>query len=156
MTVKLADFSCAHRVSPWPRSARHELGHFWYTAPEVLLGEESPGFPLDVWALGCTLAELATGQPLFRSNNYSQIGTLFKIFQMVGTPTETSYPEMTKLRLFSKNFPLFKGGGLSQIQAQGRGLGHAGAELLNSCLHCSPVWRPSSKICTRHHFLQCQ
>jgi hypothetical protein len=35
----------------------------WYRAPEVLLGLPY-GPPADIWALGCTIAELAIGEPL--------------------------------------------------------------------------------------------
>jgi len=37
----------------------------WYRAPEVILGCRW-GFKVDVWSLGCVLAELIIGQPLFR------------------------------------------------------------------------------------------
>jgi serine/threonine protein kinase len=36
-----------------------------YRAPEILLGSPTYGSAVDVWALGCVLAELSTGRPLF-------------------------------------------------------------------------------------------
>ena len=37
----------------------------WYRAPELLVGDRGYGPPVDVWALGCMAAEVATGRPLF-------------------------------------------------------------------------------------------
>nr|XP_032835368.1 dual specificity tyrosine-phosphorylation-regulated kinase 4-like [Petromyzon marinus] len=39
-----------------------------YLAPEVYLGHMS-SFPVDMWGLGCTVAELATGRILFPAIN---------------------------------------------------------------------------------------
>ncbi|KAL7103439.1 hypothetical protein ACP275_08G179000 [Erythranthe tilingii] len=56
-SVKIADFGCAKRVG----SGGSEFsGTPAYTAPETARGEEQ-GFPADVWALGCTVVEMATG-----------------------------------------------------------------------------------------------
>lgn len=62
--VKIADFGCAKRTecgggggfSSPPTFA----GTPAYMAPEVARGEEQ-SFPADVWALGCTVIEMATG-----------------------------------------------------------------------------------------------
>ncbi|XP_040380325.1 mitogen-activated protein kinase kinase kinase 17-like [Oryza brachyantha] len=55
--AKLADFGCAR----WAGSARPIGGTPAFMAPEVARGEEqSPA--ADVWALGCTVIEMATGR----------------------------------------------------------------------------------------------
>ncbi len=36
-----------------------------YRAPEILLGVQHYCQAVDVWSLGCVMAELATGEPLF-------------------------------------------------------------------------------------------
>ncbi|KAG2488248.1 hypothetical protein HYH03_013238 [Edaphochlamys debaryana] len=41
----------------------------WYRAPELLVGSRQYGTPVDVWAAGCTLAELALGKPLFAGSS---------------------------------------------------------------------------------------
>ena len=38
----------------------------WYRSIERLLGEERYSTPLDVWAVGCIMAELLAGEPLFK------------------------------------------------------------------------------------------
>jgi serine/threonine protein kinase len=37
----------------------------WYRAPELLLGCNGYGKPIDMWSLGCIFAELMFGKPLF-------------------------------------------------------------------------------------------
>ncbi|XP_016444206.2 mitogen-activated protein kinase kinase kinase 18-like [Nicotiana tabacum] len=65
--AKIADFGCARWVDPAERdggaaaaSAQPIGGTPMYMAPEVARGEEQ-GFAADIWALGCTIIEMATG-----------------------------------------------------------------------------------------------
>lgn len=44
-----------------------------YRAPELLLGADIYSLPIDIWSCGCILAELATGQPLFRADTDTQV-----------------------------------------------------------------------------------
>jgi serine/threonine protein kinase len=39
--------------------------HSWYRAPEVLLRKEHYSAPIDLWAVGCIIAELYALAPLF-------------------------------------------------------------------------------------------
>lgn len=57
--AKLADLGCAKWVSQRPPQVS---GTPLYMAPEVARGEEQ-GQPCDVWAVGCTVIEMATGRP---------------------------------------------------------------------------------------------
>ncbi|XP_012841581.1 PREDICTED: mitogen-activated protein kinase kinase kinase 2 [Erythranthe guttata] len=56
-SVKIADFGCAKRVGS---GGSGFSGTPAYMAPETARGEEQ-GFAADVWALGCTVVEMATG-----------------------------------------------------------------------------------------------
>ncbi|KAL1567006.1 mitogen-activated protein kinase kinase kinase 18-like [Salvia divinorum] len=55
--LKIADFGCAR----WAGSAGAFSGTPAYMAPEVSRGEDQ-SFPADVWAVGCTVIEMATGR----------------------------------------------------------------------------------------------
>ncbi|KAG6512688.1 mitogen-activated protein kinase kinase kinase 17-like [Zingiber officinale] len=57
-TAKLADLGCARRIGEERGGIR---GTPMFMAPEVVRGEEQ-GPPGDVWALGCTVIEMATGR----------------------------------------------------------------------------------------------
>lgn len=56
-----------------------------YRAPEMMLGHPW-GVRVDLWALGCTLAELYAGQPLFRSSTVE--GVLAMQCAVLGPPPE--------------------------------------------------------------------
>lgn len=55
-----------------------------YRAPEVLLRSTTYSSPIDQWAVGCIMAELYTLRPLFPGS--SEVDTIFKICQVLGTP----------------------------------------------------------------------
>ncbi|XWS19387.1 hypothetical protein CRYUN_Cryun31cG0011400 [Craigia yunnanensis] len=59
--VKIADLGCARRADVVSCAAWSIAGTPVYMAPEVARGEQQ-GFPADVWALGCTVIEMATGR----------------------------------------------------------------------------------------------
>ncbi|CAI9760413.1 unnamed protein product [Fraxinus pennsylvanica] len=62
--IKIADFGCAQFIKEDDDDAIAGKSRFSgtpvYMAPEVARGEER-GFPADIWALGCTVIEIATG-----------------------------------------------------------------------------------------------
>lgn len=71
--VKIADLGCAKRVEDTSAIS----GTPAFMAPEVARGEKQ-GFEADVWALGCTIIEMATGShPWPESNN--PLSTLYRI-----------------------------------------------------------------------------
>ncbi|KAL0320817.1 UNVERIFIED_CONTAM: Mitogen-activated protein kinase kinase kinase [Sesamum radiatum] len=58
--LKIADFGCAKWGESGGSGKPVFSGTPAYMAPEVARGEEQ-SFPADVWALGCTIIEMATG-----------------------------------------------------------------------------------------------
>ena len=37
----------------------------WYRPPELLLGSDNYGQDVDMWAVGCIMGEMITGEPVF-------------------------------------------------------------------------------------------
>ncbi|KAL8127328.1 hypothetical protein AgCh_014299 [Apium graveolens] len=58
--VKIADLGCATFLDNGVAATSSFSGTPVFMAPEVARGEEQ-GFPADIWALGCTIIEMATG-----------------------------------------------------------------------------------------------
>eukprot|EP00475_Leptophrys_vorax_P018322 TRINITY_DN249_c0_g3_i1.p1 TRINITY_DN249_c0_g3~~TRINITY_DN249_c0_g3_i1.p1 ORF type:complete len:581 (+),score=130.71 TRINITY_DN249_c0_g3_i1:1755-3497(+) len=56
-----------------------------YRAPEVMLSSNY-GYPMDMWSVGCVLAELYNRQPLFQADDFR--GQLEAIFHSLGTPSD--------------------------------------------------------------------
>jgi serine/threonine protein kinase len=56
----------------------------WWCAPEVLFDKKQYYDKLDIWSIGCIMAELILLHPLFcRTGHIDQID---KIFDIIGTP----------------------------------------------------------------------
>ncbi|KAG9347832.1 hypothetical protein JZ751_003848 [Albula glossodonta] len=88
--VKIADFGLAREIRSRPPYTDY-VSTRWYRAPEVLLRSSSYSSPIDIWAVGCIMAELYTLRPLFPGN--SEVDEIFKICQVLGTVKKTDWPE---------------------------------------------------------------
>ncbi|XP_076634645.1 uncharacterized protein LOC143348384 isoform X2 [Colletes latitarsis] len=69
----------------------------FYRSPEVLLGLPY-GTPIDMWSLGCILAELYTGCPLFPGED--EIEQLACIMEVLGLPPEHIMNHASRRRLY--------------------------------------------------------
>ncbi len=67
-------------------------------------GTEMYSTPIDMWSLGCIMAELLTKETLFvgESKNGSEIAQIKKIFDIVGTPSEDNWPGHKQLKNMDK------------------------------------------------------
>ncbi|KAK6776666.1 hypothetical protein RDI58_027667 [Solanum bulbocastanum] len=101
--LKLADFGLGRAFGIPVRTFTHEVVTLWYRAPEILLGSRHYSTPVDVWSAGCIFAEMVNQQPLFPGD--SEIDELFKIFRVVGTPNEDTWPGVTSLPDYKCTFP---------------------------------------------------
>ncbi|KAI8821858.1 kinase-like domain-containing protein, partial [Fimicolochytrium jonesii] len=82
-TVKLADFGLTREIRSRPPYTEY-VSTRWYRAPEIILRSTSYSSPIDMWAVGCILAELFTLRPLFPGT--SEMDQLFKVVEILGTP----------------------------------------------------------------------
>lgn len=64
-SAKIADFGCAKRIGLETEAATPIAGTPAFMAPEVVRGEVQ-GFESDIWSLGCTVIEMATGSAPWR------------------------------------------------------------------------------------------
>lgn len=69
----------------------------FYRSPEVILGM-SYGMPIDMWSLGCILAELYTGYPIFPGENeQEQLACIMEIF---GPPEKHLIEKSSRKKVF--------------------------------------------------------
>ena len=79
----------------------------------------------------------------------SEIDQIFKIFQMYGTPTEKTWPGITKLPEFKLTFPQFKGKGINTYCSN---LDNNGIDLLSKMIVYDPCKRISAKAALNHPY----
>jgi len=103
--------------------------------------------PVDMWSVGCIFAELVVRRPLFPGD--SEIDELYKIFRILGTPTEDTWPGVTLLPDYKAQFPGWKPVDLYTIVP---GLDPVGMDLLIQMLQYEPSKRISAKKALRHSY----
>lgn len=132
--LKLADFGLARafgipvrsythevraagpRVLGWPAALtlpRVQVVTLWYRAPDVLMGSRKYSTPVDIWSVGCIFGEIASGRPLFPGS--SEEDQLIRIFRLLGTPTEETWPSMATLPDFKNDFPVHEPTPLAKV-----------------------------------------
>lgn len=129
----------------------HEVVTLWYRPPEILLGCTMYSLPIDMWSIGCCLGEMASGWALFMGD--SEIDTIFRIFEMMGTPTEEQWNGLNELPDFKHTFPKWTRKPWSEVPNLSSRLGQAGLELLDGLLQYDPAKRLSAKAALESQYL---
>jgi cyclin-dependent kinase len=101
---------------------------------------------VDVWSVGCIFAELARKAPLFPGD--SELQQLLHIFKVLGTPSEETWPGVSKLRDWHE-FPQWKEQDLTKAVPQ---LDESGIDLLRKMLRYDPLKRIHASEALKHPF----
>ncbi|GLU06176.1 hypothetical protein SLE2022_232290 [Rubroshorea leprosula] len=153
--LKICDFGLARQYGSPLKPYTHLVVTLWYRAPELLLGTKQYSTAIDMWSLGCIMAELLSKEPLF--NGKTEFDQLDKIFRILGTPNETIWPGFSKLpgvkvnfvkhqyNLLRKKFPATSFTG-SPV------LSDAGFDLLNKLLTYDPEKRITAEAALNHEW----
>jgi len=91
--LRVCDFGLARVYDPSHDHAGQMTEYVatrWYRAPEVMLQAKSYSKAMDMWSVGCILAEMLNNRPLFPGKNY--VEQLNLIIQIIGKPA----PETTQ------------------------------------------------------------
>ncbi|EFA82107.1 p34-cdc2 protein [Heterostelium album PN500] len=146
-SIKLADFGLARAISIPVRIYTHEIVTLWYRAPEVLLGSKTYSVPIDIWSVGCIFGEMLNKKPLFSGD--CEIDQIYRIFRILGTPTEEIWPGVTSLPDFLSTFPNWPGQPLNKTFPN---VEPNAIDLLNRMLQYEPSKRISAKAALLHPY----
>ena len=101
--LKLGDFGLARAIAAskmQPAKYTNRVVTLWYRAPELLLGDRSYSFPIDLWGVGCIMAEMWIRSPILQGTIETHQLTL--ICCLCGSINTRVWPDVERLELFSK------------------------------------------------------
>jgi len=122
----------------------------WYRAPEVLLSSSSYEGAIDVWSVGCIMAELFGRTPIFQGRDYMH--QLAIIVEALGTPSEedTRFVENEAAVRYIRGLPHSAGVNFSQKYADAT---PDAIDLLKRMLMFNPGKRITVDQALEHPFL---
>ncbi|KAJ7600919.1 mitogen activated protein kinase-like protein [Mycena floridula] len=153
--LKLCDFGLA-------RSTKHSNGGDgnsfmteyvatrWYRAPEVMLTFKQYTKAIDVWSVGCVLAEMLSGKPLFPGRDYHH--QLSIILDLLGTPSIDDFYAISSARSreYIRALPFRKRVSFAKLFPTANPLA---LDLLDKLLAFSPKGRIEVEEALRHPYL---
>lgn len=130
-TLKICDFGFSRVIGSGPYT--QPVVSLWYRAPELLLGSRNYTSAIDMWSLGCIMAELLSKEVLFRGS--TEMDQLKKIKEVIGRPGACNG--------LHKMFPLTGFSGCPTLS-------RSGFELLSGLLSYEPGKRLTASAALRH------
>ncbi|XP_020194832.1 putative cyclin-dependent kinase F-2 [Aegilops tauschii subsp. strangulata] len=116
-----------------------------YMAPEMLLGRPDYDAGVDVWSLGCVMAEMLTGRMLFKADKKDdRAAQLSAIFRVLGFPDESTWPDFVAAEVprvfFSAQAQQHNTNTLGNLFPR-ETLSQDGFQVLKGLLECNPAKR---------------
>lgn len=145
--IKIADFGLSRTIHMPLRPYSKEILSMWYRSPEICMGYKNYSIGVDIWALGCIFFEIMVGRPLFKGNTDSEM--LFKIFEVLGTPTFHNWDWVKKIAGFNANFPQLPGKGFRSLFKE---IDSVALDLLEKLLKLDPMERLSCSEALNHPY----
>jgi cell division cycle 2-like protein len=163
--VKICDLGLAVSMSESPPYT--QVGTVPYMAPEMLLHKPDYDALVDTWSLGCLMAEMLTGEPLFdddydddHPNEFSDTDTehvvqILSIFRVLGMPDDRTWPEFKSLPLAAEVQQLLqheevqKHSWLRDIFPEEK-LSEKGFQVLQGLFTCNPEKRLTAAKALKH------
>ena len=148
--IKIADFGTAKEI---PQYKNNSLTDYictrWYRAPECVLKSKNYDEKIDIWALGCIMAELYNLKPLFPGQ--SEFDQIEKIVKILGTPKYDQWPEGYRLmENLNMQFPNCNRKDLRNLFFD---ISDEGINFLEYIFQYDPAKRPSANDLLGHPYL---
>ncbi|KAH7106039.1 kinase-like protein [Auriculariales sp. MPI-PUGE-AT-0066] len=143
--LKIADFGLARSFSgPVDGETVTNMTEYvatrWYRAPEIMLSFKTYTTAIDVWSIGCILAEILLGKPIFKGKDY--VDQINKILDIMGSPSERilSLISSDRAQAYMRSLPIKKTVSFANLMPKADALA---LDLLGKMLNLDPSARPS-------------
>ena len=138
--VKIADFGLAREIRSIPPYTEY-VSTRYYRAPECILKSSNYNSPMDIWAVGCIMAEMFLHpKPLFYGQNEKEV--LNKICSILGTPNHDTWAKgIQQANIIGLKLPNNSGTDLAKIipNASTKAI-----EIMKQMLQWDPNKRPTA------------
>ncbi|XP_027336910.1 probable serine/threonine-protein kinase At1g54610 [Abrus precatorius] len=145
--LKIADFGLANSIDA-ERPLTNRVVTLWYRAPELLLGSTDYGIGIDLWSVGCLLAEMFVGRPIMPGR--TEVEQLHMIFKLFGAPSEDYFRKLkltTSYRAPQPYKPIYQES-FQKFPSSSNGL-------LTKLLDLDPANRGSAASALQSEFFKC-
>lgn len=146
--LKVCDFGSAKRLKQGEVNVSYICSRY-YRAPELIFGSTEYGQSIDVWSVGCVIAELLLGQPLFPGD--SGVDQLVEIIKVLGTPSRDQIKSMNP-NYSEFKFPVIKANDLKKIFSCRKTGKDVAVDLVTKILKYNPQQRPKPLKALQHQF----
>ncbi|KAK9758498.1 Protein kinase domain [Popillia japonica] len=145
--LKILDFGLAR---PTETEMTGYVATRWYRAPEIMLNWMHYNQTVDIWSVGCIMAELLTGRTLFPGSDH--IHQLNLIMEILGTPSDEFMQKITSesARSYIRSLPRLPKKDLQQVFT---GANPAAVDLLRLMLELDSDVRITAEQALAHPYL---
>ncbi|CAO3615691.1 unnamed protein product [Cunninghamella blakesleeana] len=163
--LTIADLGLSRAFGVPLRTYTHQVITLWYRAPEILLGSPHYSTAVDMWSVGCIIAEMFTMRPLFPGIYLHMNSVIPKLMnyleslgKSLGTPTEDMWPGVSALPDYNTTFPPWSPSNLDKILKKAAKYGNLlepndyALDLISKLLRYDPYIRLSAKKAEEHMF----
>lgn len=152
--LKLCDFGLARLANSGSDNSAGFMTEYvatrWYRAPEIMLTMQHYTKAIDVWSVGCILAEMLGGAPLFPGKDYCD--QLMLILEVLGSPTHEDYYSIKsqRARQYIQSLPFRTPKSLRSLYPRAN---YLAIDLLTKMLTFSPERRITVEQALEHPYL---
>ena len=147
--LRIVDFGLARRGGD---SMTGYVVTRWYRSPEVMFNWMKYDEAVDIWSVGCVMAEMLLGHPLIRGSDH--IDQLLETMSILGTPSDQLLSRLTSQEAinFIASLPPKKPTNLKDIF--GSTIDEQGLDLLKKMLDMDPKSRITATEALAHPYLK--
>ncbi|KAI6212378.1 hypothetical protein M3Y94_00015500 [Aphelenchoides besseyi] len=151
--LKIGDFGLAREYGDPVKAYTQLVVTLHYRAPELLLGAKKYSTAIDMWSVGCIFGEFFKLNPILPGT--SEADQTKRIFDLIGTPSESSWPGYNDLPFVSAiKWPVNP-----KNKLHGKFYGHlhkskTGLDLMKRLLTPCPEKRISAEEALKHQWFK--